>query len=59
MNYDQHVTNLVKTARHCTNPEELRRMAKTLERYSAYKEAKHLENKALEIERQYAEQAAK
>jgi hypothetical protein len=59
MNYDQHVTNLVKTARHCTNPEELRQMAKQLERYSAYREAKHLEQRALEIERAFAEQAAK
>jgi hypothetical protein len=59
MNYDQTVTNIVNAARHSTNPDDLRAMARQLERLSAYREAKHLENRAWEIERQYAEQAAK
>ena len=59
MNHDQHVTNLVKTARHCTDPDELRRMAGMLTRYGAWKEAADVEQRAKAIERQYAEQAAR
>jgi hypothetical protein len=59
MNYDQTVTNIVNAARHCADPEELRGMAQQLERLSAYREAKHLENRAREIERAFAEMAGK
>jgi hypothetical protein len=59
MNCDQHVTNIIKSARNCTDPEELRLMAKLLRERSAYREAQHLEQLALEIERKFAEEAAK
>jgi hypothetical protein len=59
MNYDQHVTNIIRASRYCSDPEELRRMAKMLQERSAYREAQHLEQRAREIERKFAEEAAK
>jgi hypothetical protein len=59
MNYDQHVMNIIRTARNCSDPEELRLMAKLLRERSAYREAQHLEQRAREIERKFAEEAAK
>ena len=58
MNHDQNVTNILYVAARCTDPDKLREYAEMLTKRSAYKEAAHVERKAKEIERQYAEQAA-
>lgn len=58
MNTDQKVTNIMQTVRHCSDPEELRQMAKLLTSYSAYQEAQEAERRALDVERMYAEKAS-
>jgi hypothetical protein len=59
MNCNQHIENIIKSARNCSDPEELRLMAKLLRERSAYREAQHLEQRAKEVERKFAEEAAK
>jgi hypothetical protein len=59
MNRNQHIENIKHAARNCTDPEELRLMAKLLRERSAHREAQHLEQLARDIERKFAEEAAK
>ena len=59
MNTDQRINNLKTDARHATDPERLREIARELEWMSAWVEAREVERMAEEAERRMAEDATK